>query len=487
MEQSQPAVRGQGLLEWYEALISAALVLVLVFSFFFRIIQVDGESMVPTLENGDKLVVWGAGYEPQRGDVVIVDSYTSYGRPLVKRVIAKGGDTISIDYATGTVEVNGKVLEEDYIAEPTYLGYDVEFPVHCAGGDGVRDGRQPQRLAGQPLELCRLHRRTGYTGQSAALLFALFGFWSSKMNNQDTRFANQYAIQWFPGHMAKTLRMMEQEIQHVDASLVLLDARIPLSSLNPEIERITARKPKLYALNKADLADPAVTEEWIRYFHEADAGCVAISAKQKGGANAVKAAIEKELSGLLARRQNRGMAGAKTQVMLCGIPNVGKSTFINTFAGSARAKAADRPGVTKGKQWVSTEKFDLLDMPGVLWKKFDSKTIASNLAFIGSIKDDILDVEELAMNLLDEVRRNYPDLVAQRYKLDAETLALPPYELMEAIGRKRGLLVRGGEVNTERCAVMLVDEFRACKWGRISLERPPQRDDMADFAEEDEE
>ena len=358
------------------------------------------------------------------------------------------------------------------------------------------------------------------------------------MNNQEPRFANQLNIQWFPGHMTKTLRMMEQEIQHVDASLVLLDARIPLSSLNPEIERITARKPKLYALNKADLADPAVTEEWIKYFHAADAGCVAISAKQKGGAkavqtaiekelsgllarrqnrgmggaktqvmlcdeadaggvassakqkggaNAVKAAIEKELSGLLARRQNRGMAGAKTQVMLCGIPNVGKSTFINTFAGSARAKAADRPGVTKGKQWVSTEKFDLLDMPGVLWKKFDSKTIASNLAFIGSIKDDILDVEELAMNLLDEVRRNYPELVAQRYKLDAETLALPPYELMEAIGRKRGLLVRGGEVNTERCAIMLVDEFRACKWGRIALERPPQRDDLADFAEDDDE
>ena len=252
--------------------------------------------------------------------------------------------------------------------------------------------------------------------------------------NNDTRFANQYNIQWFPGHMTKTLRMMKTEIQHVDASLVLLDARIPLSSLNPEVERITARKPKLYVLNKADLADPAVTEEWIRYFRAADAGCVAISAKQKGG-----------------------------------------------------AKAADRPGVTKGKQWVSTEKFDLLDMPGVLWKKFDSKTIASNLAFIGSIKDDILDVEELAMNLLDEVRRNYPDLVAQRYKLDAETLALPPYELLEAIGRKRGLLVRGGEVNTERCAIMLVDEFRACKWGRISLERPPQRDDLADFAEEDDE
>ena len=260
------------------------------------------------------------------------------------------------------------------------------------------------------------------------------------MKNEELQFSNQYNIQWFPGHMARTLRVMEQEIQHVDASLILLDARIPLSSLNPEIERITARKPRLYALNKADLADPAVTEEWIRYFRAADAGCVAINAKSKGGTAAVRSAIEKELSGLLARRQARGMGGAKTQIMLCGIPNVGKSTFINTFAGSARAKAADRPGVTKGKQWVSTEKFDLLD----------------------------------------EVRRYYPDLVASRYKLDQEALALPPYDLLTAIGRRRGLLVRGGEVDTERCAVMLVDEFRACKWGRITLERPPRREDPAE-------
>mgnify|MGYP000158502590 CR=1 FL=1 len=294
-------------------------------------------------------------------------------------------------------------------------------------------------------------------------------------------------FQWYPGHMTKAKRQMQEDIKLIDLVIELVDARIPLSSRNPDIDELGKNKYRLILMNKADLADPAVTEEWIRYFRAADAGCVAISAKQKGGTTAVKNAIEKELSGLLERRQNRGMSGAKTQVMLCGIPNVGKSTFINTFAGSARAKAADRPGVTKGKQWVSTEKFDLLDMPGVLWKKFDSKTTASNLAFIGSIKDDILDVEELAMNLLDEVRRNYPDLVAQRYKLDAETLALPPYELLEAIGRKRGLLVRGGEVNTERCAIMLVDEFRACKWGRISLERPPQRDDLVDFAEEDEE
>ena len=298
---------------------------------------------------------------------------------------------------------------------------------------------------------------------------------------------NRRAIQWFPGHMAKTLRLMETEIRNVDCVLQILDARIPLSSLNPEIERITSGKPHLYIMNKADLADPDITAQWLAYFKSAGAGCLPMNSKQSGKAGAVKGPIEKELSALMERRRKKGMIGARIRVMVVGIPNVGKSTFINTFAGSARAKAADRPGVTKGKQWVSTEKFDLLDMPGVLWKKFDSKTIASNLAFIGSIKDDILDVEELAMNLLDEVRRNYPDLVAQRYKLDAETLALPPYELMEAIGRKRGLLVRGGEVNTERCAVMLVDEFRACKWGRISLERPPQRDDMADFAEEGEE
>ena len=305
------------------------------------------------------------------------------------------------------------------------------------------------------------------------------------MNEMDTRFANQFNIQWFPGHMTKTLRMMEQEIQHVDASLVLLDARIPLSSLNPEIERITARKPKLYALNKADLADPAVTEEWIRYFRAADAGCVAISAKQKGGTTAVKNAIEKELSGLLERRQNRGMSGAKTQVMLCGIPNVGKSTFINSFAGTTRAKAANKPGVTRGKQWISVDSFDLMDMPGVLWKKFDSLETASNLAFIGSIRDDILDIEELACGLLSSVRGIYPQQLLARYKLDAAALELPPYELLQAIGAKRGMLISGGEVDTERAAKMLVGEFRASKWGRISLERPPQRAEVTDWEGDD--
>ena len=294
-------------------------------------------------------------------------------------------------------------------------------------------------------------------------------------------FVNRQNIQWFPGHMAKTLRLMEADIRNVDAVLQLLDARIPLSSLNPEIERITATKPHLYVMNKADLADPTITAQWVKYFKSAGAGCLAISAKQKGGAAAVKQAIERELEDLTRRRASRGMTGARIRVMVVGIPNVGKSTFINTFAGSARAKAADKPGVTRGKQWVTVDGFDLLDMPGVLWKKFDTLEIATNLAFIGSIKDDILDIEELAMGLLSQVREIYPEKLAARYKLTEEKLALEPWPLLEAIGRRRGMLISGGEVNTERAAIMLVDEFRASKWGRISLERPPRRQ-----AEEDE-
>ena len=293
--------------------------------------------------------------------------------------------------------------------------------------------------------------------------------------------------QWYPGHMTKAKRMMQENIKLVDLVIELVDARVPLSSRNPDIDDLGRNKARLLLLNKSDLADEAANEAWSAYFRAKGFQVVKLNSRSGAGFKSVNAAVQEACKEKTERDRRRGIKNRPIRAMVVGIPNVGKSTFINTFAGRACAKTGNKPGVTKGKQWVSTDKFDLLDMPGVLWKKFDSKTIASNLAFIGSIKDDILDVEELAMNLLDEVRRNYPDLVAQRYKLDAETLALPPYELMEAIGRKRGLLVRGGEVNTERCAIMLVDEFRACKWGRISLERPPQRDDLADFAEEDDE
>ena len=283
---------------------------------------------------------------------------------------------------------------------------------------------------------------------------------------------NHKNIQWFPGHMARTLRVMEQEVRHVDVVLILLDARIPRSSLNPEIERITAGKPHLYLLNKADLADPDATAQWVRYFTRNGDACLAVNSKKRSGGVPVRKAIDEELAGLLARRAGKGMSGARIRVMLAGIPNAGKSTFINRFAGSARAKAEDRPGVTRGKQWVAVDGYDLLDMPGVLWKKFDSLETASNLAFIGSIKDDILDVESLAMSLADEMRRMHPDRLAERYKLSAEDLELEPYELLEQIGRRRGMLMSGGVVDTERAARVLVDEFRAAKMGRITLERP---------------
>lgn len=284
---------------------------------------------------------------------------------------------------------------------------------------------------------------------------------------------NRRVIQWFPGHMTKTLRLMEKEIRNVDCVLQILDARIPLSSLNPELERITAGKPHLYVLNKADLADPEITKQWLAYFQSAGAGCLPMDSKQRGGAGAVKGPILRELSALMERRRNKGMIGARVRVMVVGIPNVGKSTFINSFAGQTRAKAANKPGVTRGKQWITVDQFDLMDMPGVLWKKFDTLETATNLAFIGSIKDDILDIEELACGLLGSVRDIYPTQLLERYKLDESALTLPPYELLQAVGAKRGMLISGGEVDTERAAKMLVGEFRASKWGRISLERPP--------------
>lgn len=283
---------------------------------------------------------------------------------------------------------------------------------------------------------------------------------------------NHRQIQWFPGHMARTLRLISENRKNVDVVLQLLDARIPRSSLNPELEKATQGKPHLYLLNKADLADEAVTTRWKAYFKVKGDGCLALSSKQRTGMQGVKAAISAELSALLEKRAQRGMAGARTRVMVVGIPNVGKSTFINSFTGSARAKAADKPGVTRGKQWVSAGEYDLLDMPGVLWKKFESDEVAANLAFIGAIRDEILDIETLAMNLLAQLQRMYPRRLAERYRLEEDDMALDAYDLLCAVGRKRGMLMSGGAVNTERAAIMLVDEFRASRLGRISLERP---------------
>ncbi len=281
-------------------------------------------------------------------------------------------------------------------------------------------------------------------------------------------------IQWFPGHMAKTRRVMKECMPQVDIVLEVLDARIPYSSKNPETEALTEQKPKITVLSKSTLADPDITRAWIRYFDGIGAPAVAIDSVGNLGMNTLSDKIREVLTAKTARYIEKGMEGRRLKAMIVGIPNVGKSSLINRLAGAKKAKVEDRPGVTLEKQWVPTSiGLDLLDMPGVLWPKFEDETVGQNLALTGAIRDGILDTEELAMILCDRLRSVCPELFYQRYKLSPALCDdLPPYELFEAVGRKRGFLVSGGEVNTERTATMLLDEFRGGVIGKISLEKP---------------
>ena len=282
------------------------------------------------------------------------------------------------------------------------------------------------------------------------------------------------SIQWFPGHMAKTRRSIKENLSLVDAVVEIIDARIPLSSQNPEMGRMTAGKPRLLVLNKRDMADNNITDRWISYFRKKGKAAVSMDCKSGKGLKAFTSALENQvLKDLIETRKAKGMVGAPLRVMVVGIPNVGKSSFINRMSGSKKAKVEDRPGVTRTKQWVKLgDRIEMLDMPGVLWPKFDDQLVARKLAFTGAIRDDILDIETLAMLLLEYLAENYPACLKERYKMDYE--GLDGKELLELLGRKRGMLISGGEVNTERAAIMLLDEFRAGKTGCISLEKPEE-------------
>ena len=288
--------------------------------------------------------------------------------------------------------------------------------------------------------------------------------------------SNLGTIQWFPGHMTKTFRVMEKEIKNIDVVIILLDARIPYSSQNPEVEKLIKNKPRVYILNKRDLADENITNQWIKHFKSNGMGAIAINSKTGKNSKVIVDKVHAELSELLERREKRGIEKLKIKAMMVGIPNVGKSTFINSLAGTRRSKAQDKPGVTRGKQWVTVGDLDLLDMPGVLWPKFENQNVAANLAFIGSIKDDVLDIEELAVALISELKEIYPELLKDRYKLTDEDLQGESYEILGTIARKRGMLLPGGVENTERASIMLCDEFRGSKMGRISLERPSENE-----------
>ena len=282
-------------------------------------------------------------------------------------------------------------------------------------------------------------------------------------------------IQWFPGHMAKTRRVMQESLGTVDMALEVLDARIPVSSRNPEIQKMLGRKPILSLLCKTALADPVQTAAWLRYYRERGVPCLALDSLSGDGFSALPGTMRALLKDKTDRYESKGMTGRRLRAMVVGIPNVGKSTLINRLCGSKKAKAENRPGVTTAKQWVSTSLgFDLLDMPGVLWHKFDDKRTGENLAITGAIKDDVLQTEEIAVILCGRMRELYPDLFMTRYKLTEDDLAAgDAYDLFLKVGQRRGLLMAGGVTDEVRTARLLLDEFRHAKIGRISLERPP--------------
>ena len=278
-------------------------------------------------------------------------------------------------------------------------------------------------------------------------------------------------IQWYPGHMTKTRRQMEADLKLVDAVCELVDARIPISSRNPDIESICGHKPRMVILNRLDLADADATAQWTAYFKKKGIAAVATDCKSRKGIAGFTPAVRQLLHEKIERNAAKGMTKA-LRIMIVGIPNVGKSTLINQISGRKGAKAENRPGVTRGKQWVTVDKdLLLLDTPGILWPKFEDPHVGLMLAYTGAVKEDVIDIEELSCRLMELLWQRYPEKVKERYGIDcaADT---PGWQLLEAAGRKRGFLLSGGEIHTERMAKVLLDEFRGGKLGRFTLEMP---------------
>ena len=280
-------------------------------------------------------------------------------------------------------------------------------------------------------------------------------------------------IQWYPGHMAKTRRIIEENLKNVDVVIELLDARIPYSSRNPEIIKLKGSKPSIILLNKASLADPAQTLGWERTYSSENCICIQTDCVTGYGLNKIAPVMRSLCSDKLQKYQDKGMSGRKLKAMVLGIPNVGKSSLVNRLGAGKKAKVENRPGVTLNKQWISTSAgFDLLDMPGILWPKFDDKRVAENLAATGAVKDVILDIESVALALCKRLRKYYPDLLSLRYKLGdpADFANLSDLELLELIGKKRGFLISGGEIDLERTSIVLLEELRSGKIGKITLD-----------------
>ena len=282
-------------------------------------------------------------------------------------------------------------------------------------------------------------------------------------------------INWFPGHMAKTRKMISDNLKLVDVVIELTDARIPLASRNPEVNKMVGNKPKVIILNKSDMSDPQINEEWRKHYREQGQKCIFVDSIKGTGINQVKSALKEIMKPVFEKDIAKGRIFRPIRVMVIGIPNVGKSSFINKLSGRAFAQTGDRPGVTRSKQWVKISgDIELLDTPGILWPKFDDEEVALNLAFTGAIKDEVMDVSELALKLIERFISIYPEQLKVRYKLESLENKTP-LEILEECAIKRGCIVKGGEINYERISNIILDEFRGTKIGLISLEKPERR------------
>ncbi len=281
-------------------------------------------------------------------------------------------------------------------------------------------------------------------------------------------------IQWFPGHMTKTKRQIQASLKLVDAVAEIIDARIPVSSRNPDLDSIIQNKPRVVLMNKCDMADPSSTQKWINYFKNNGIVAIPIDCKTGRGINKFVSSVNEVLKEKIEKQKAKGLLNPTVRVMIVGIPNVGKSTFINRISKNRKAKAEDKPGVTRGNQWFTINKgFEVLDTPGVLWPKFEDKIVGERLAFTGAVKDQIMDTELLAMRLLDFLKVEKNPIFLERFKLQNEPIEnIESYELLELIGKKRGMLISGGEIDTERAAIMLLDEYRSAKLGKYTFELP---------------
>lgn len=291
-----------------------------------------------------------------------------------------------------------------------------------------------------------------------------------KNNNNEK--LTKVGINWFPGHMAKTRRLIKASLPMVDLVAEILDARVPKSSRNPELLNLIGTKPRIVLLNKSDLADDNVTKLWVEHYAAKGVSAIPVNCSSGKGVNRFAPLVRRELGEVIAANKAKGMVGKPLSVMVVGIPNTGKSTFINRMAGKVKAKAADKPGVTRQNQWFDIgDGIRLLDTPGMLWPKFEDPEAGKKLAFIGSVKDEILDVEWLALHLLTALKTAYPERIAERYGVE-DPQQSTEHDLLEAVARRRGMLLSGGETDTLRAAVTLLDEFRGGKLGKITLERP---------------